>query len=158
MRYGQFYNIGYFEAKVKARGLPILGAQSGVCDEASEHDYNIVLAQLPSDLSSNPGSLPFIFRESNLDALIISHAGNLTSELKKVIDASGLPVVYLNEKKSYNAVYVDDLQGGEEITRHLISVGNREIAYVSCRPEPSHYSAADRAIMTWPSSASPPGA
>ena len=144
MRYGRFYNIGYFEAKEKTTAWSLLGAESGVCDAASENDYHVVLIRLPSDLSAEPASIPSIFRESNLDALIISHAGNLTEELEKVIDASGFPVVYLNEKKSHNAVYVDDLRGAQEIIRHLVAQGNQKIIYYSNKGENQHYSAADR--------------
>ncbi|MEX1117189.1 MAG: LacI family DNA-binding transcriptional regulator [Terrimicrobiaceae bacterium] len=144
MRYGRFFNIGYFEAKAKTTAWSLLGAESGVCDAAIDHDYHVVLIRLPSDLSSEPASIPSIFRESNLDALIISHAGNLTEELVKIIDASGFPVVYLNEKKSHNAVFVDDLRGAQEITRHLVAQGNRKIIYYSNEGENHHYSAADR--------------
>ena len=144
MRYGRFYNIGFFEAKKKTTAWPLLGAESGVCDAAIAHDYHVVLIRLPSDLSADPASIPSFFRESNLDALIISHAGNLTGELEKLIDTSGFPVVYLNEKKPHNAVYGDDLRGAEEITRHLISLGNRKIVYYSNIGESPHYSAIDR--------------
>jgi len=142
MRYGRFYNIGYFEAKKKTTAWPLLGAESGVCDAASAHDYHIVLVRLPSDMSSEPEAVPSIFRESSLDALIISHAGNLTEELENIIDTSGMPIIYLNEKKSHNAVYVDDFRGSQEITRYLISLGNRKIVHYT--DTLSHYSAIDR--------------
>ena len=144
MRYGRFFNIGYFEAKKKTTAWPLLGAEAGVCDAASAHDYHIVLVRLPSDMSSEPEAVPSIFRESSLDALIISHAGNLTEELENIIDTSGMPIVYLNEKKSHNAVYVDDFRGAQEITRYLLSLGNRKIAYYSNTRELAHYSAIDR--------------
>ncbi len=142
MRYGRFFNIGYFEAKKKATAWPLLGAESGVCDAAIEHNYHVVLIRLPSDKSPEPNSVPYIFRESSLDALIISHAGNLTEELEQIIDGCNLPIVYLNEKKTHNAVYVDDLHGCQELTRHLISRGNRKIAYFSTAA--NHYSVFDR--------------
>lgn len=144
MRYGRFFNIGYFEAKKKTTAWPLLGAESGVSDSAIDHDYHIVLVRLPSDLSAEPTMVPSIFRESNLDALIISHAGNLSEELETIIDSSGFPVIYLNEKKSHNAVYVDDFRGAIELTRYLISLGNRKIAYYSLSSMLLHYSGLDR--------------
>lgn len=144
MRYGRFFNIGYFEAKKMTTAWPLLGAESGVCDAAIDHNYHILLIRLPSDLSSESNAVPYVFRESSLDALIISHAGNLTEELKQIIDSSNLPIVYLNEKKPHNAVYVDDLQGSKEITAHLISQGNQKISYYSAAPTDAHYSAGDR--------------
>lgn len=144
MRYGRFYNIGYFEAKKTTTAWPLLGAESGVCDAAIDHHYHIVLIRLPSDMAAEPASIPSVFKESNLDALILSHAGNLTEELEKIIDASGFPVVYLNEKKPHNAVYVDDLRGAGEVTQFLISQGNRKIVYYSNAGEKAHYSVTDR--------------
>ena len=144
MRYGRFNNIGYFEAKKKATAFPLLGVESGVFDAATEQEFHIVLIRLPSDMSNEPASIPSIFREANLDALILSHAGNLSAELEQIIDSSGFPLVYLNEKKAQNSVYVDDLRGAEEITNHLISQGNQKILYFSDSPELSHYSATDR--------------
>ena len=146
MRYGRYNNVGYFEAKKKATAWSLLGAEAGVCDAAIDHDYHIVLIRQPSEMADAPSSIPAIFRESNLDALILSHAGNLPEELEQIIDSSGFPVVYLNEKKPHNAVYVDDLSGAEEITRHLISLGNHKIGYYSDGPDTSHYSAADRKL------------
>ena len=146
MRYGRYNNVGYFEAKKKATAWSLLGAEAGVCDAAIDHDYHIVLIRQPSEMADAPSSIPAIFRESNLDALILSHAGNLSEELEQIIDSSGFPVVYLNEKKAHNAVYVDDLHGAEEITRYLISLGNREIGFYIDSSEMSHYSATDRKL------------
>jgi LacI family transcriptional regulator len=144
MRYGRFYNVGYFEAKKKATSWPLLGVESGVFDAASENQYRVVLIRLPSELTRDKTSIPSTFREGNLDALILSHAGNLTPEVEEVIDASGFPVVYLNEKKKHNAVYADDRSGAVEITRHLISLGRRKIVYLAADPASSHYSVLDR--------------
>jgi DNA-binding LacI/PurR family transcriptional regulator len=146
MRYGRFYNIGYFEAKKQATAWPLLGAESGVFDAASENDYRIVLIRLPSDLTKDPTAIPATFREGNLDALILSHAGNLTHEVEEAIDASGFPVVYLNEKKKSNAVFADDRGGTETITRHVISTGKKKIIYLNGDPQESHYSIGDRML------------
>lgn len=146
MRYGRFNNIGYFEAKRKADSWPLLGAESGICDVASEHRYRVGLIRLPSDPPQGSDSIPSVFREGNLDALILSHAGNLSPELEDVIDASGFPVVYLNEKKKKNAVYVDDYRAAIEITRHVISQGKRRIVYLGTVERESHYSGRDRML------------
>jgi LacI family transcriptional regulator len=145
MRYGRFYNVGYFEAKKTPHAWPLLGAESGVFDEASDNRYRVTLIRLPANLEKNGDSIPSIFREDNLDALILSHAGNLTDLVENAIDASGFPVVYLNEKKKHNAIYADDVGGMEEMTRHMISLGHREIAYVGpLLQQGLNYSVADR--------------
>ena len=147
MRYGCFFNIGYFEAKKTATGWPLLGAEAGVFDVASEHHYNVSLMRLPADFARDPSAIPSVLREGNVDALIIAHAGNLTQKLEQMIDACDFPVVYLNEKKPTNAVYVDDLGGAEELTQYLISLGNRKIVCFSSDITTGdlHYSVKDRA-------------
>lgn len=143
MRGGRFFNIGYFEAAKHADSWPVLGAETGVYDYASEHDYRVGLIRLPSDSDKNPSAIPSAFNEAHVDALIISHAGNLSPELENVIDQSGFPVVYLNEKRKTNSVYVNDQKSAAELTSHIIAQGKREIAFL-CTCDDSHYSAQDR--------------
>jgi LacI family transcriptional regulator len=146
MRYGRFYNIGYFEAKKTSRAWPLLGAESGIYDAASENRYNITLIRLPSDLAEHRSAIPNAFREGHLDALVLSHTGNLNPQVEDVIDSSGFPVVYLNEKKPLNAVYANDRQGSEDITTYLISQGHRHLVYVVNIDMESHYSGKDRVL------------
>ena len=146
MRYGKFFNIGYFEAKINPVALPLPGAQNGVYEVASDAGYRVTLIQLPSNTSEPAAAIPHVFSEDMLDVLILSHAGNLPSELVEQIDSSGYPVVYLNEKRPTNAIYSNDIEGAEAITQHLIDLGHQRIAciaYPSSEREP-HYSIADR--------------
>jgi LacI family transcriptional regulator len=131
MRYGKFFNIGYFEARKNATALPLPGAEAGVFDEASDSGYHIVLIRLPSDMSNNPAGIPNVFRESLIDALILSNAGSLPEEITKKIVKSGYPIVYLNEKLPHNAIYSNDLLGAEVITEHLIEQGRKRIALLT---------------------------
>lgn len=146
MRGGRFFNIGYFEAMKHTDSWPVLGAESGVYDYASEHGNRVCLIRLPPGLENERRAIPSAFNEAHVDALIISHAGNLSHELEKVIDESGFPVVYLNEKRATNAVYVDDRRSAAELTQHIIGQGKREIAYLHTTDysDDCHYSAPDR--------------
>ncbi|WPJ96087.1 LacI family DNA-binding transcriptional regulator [Coraliomargarita algicola] len=146
MRYGKFFNIGYFEAKKSARALTLPGAEAGVFDAASDSRYRVVLIRLASDLSKDPTAIPNVFKENTLDALVLSHAGNLPSNIVEQINASEYPVVYLNEKLSHNAVYSDDITGAATITKHLIETGRKKIALLinSSQSEKPHYSEQDR--------------
>jgi LacI family transcriptional regulator len=146
MRYGRFFNIGYFEAKNTPVSWSMLGAEAGVFDEAIDHNYRVVLVRLPQNANDESADVPSIFKEANLDALILCHAGNLPKKFEEIIDASGFPIIYLNEKKRYNAVYVNDLDGAEEITTHLICEGRQRIAYLSVSSGELHYSISDRKL------------
>lgn len=146
MRYGCFFNIGYFEAKKSPTGWPLLGAEAGVFDVASAHHYNVSLMRLPTDYAKDPSAIPSVLREGNVDALIIAHAGNLSEELERVIDSCGFPIIYLNEKRPTNAVYVDDFGAAQEITQYLLTLGNRKIVCLSSGSQSGdlHYSVKDR--------------
>ncbi|AHF94340.1 hypothetical protein OPIT5_12595 [Opitutaceae bacterium TAV5] len=144
MRYGRFFNIGYFEASRSVVHYPRLGAEAGVFDAASEHGYHVVLVKIPADLTNNKSALPIVFRQSHLDALVVVHQGNLPPAYAEAIDASGLPVVYLNEKRATNSVYVDDIRGAAELTTHLLDKGLRRIAFLRGNDDSMHYSLNDR--------------
>lgn len=144
MRYGRFFNLGYFEASHLTVHYPLHGAEAGLVSAAAEQNFHVVLVKLPPDLSPLKNSLPLIFKQTHLDALIISHLGNLPAAYVEAITASGLPVVYLNEKRPVNSVYVDDEWGAAELTNHLLDQGRRKIAYVRPITTTTHYSSTDR--------------
>lgn len=151
MRSGRFFNLGYFEAKTHHNAFSLPGTGAGIYDAAAHHNYRVVLIQLPADTSKTHNPIPSVFREAHLDALVVSNVGNLTPECKEAIDTSGLPVIYLNEKRDTNAVYVDDVEGARTITRHLIERGRRRIVNLYTLghhpPQASsleHYSVRDR--------------
>ena len=147
MRYGKFFNIGYLSATKYADSLPLPGAEAGVFEAASEKGYKVVLIRRPSNLSTAPEDIPNVFKESLLDALILSHEGNLPSPILEQIDRNRYPVIYLNEKKlEHNAVYTDDTSGMEELTQHLIDQGRTKVAYLANAKKGNfrHYSERDR--------------
>ena len=145
MRSGKFLNLGYFEASSSPVHYPLLGAEAGVCDASAELGYRVVLVKLPTDLSAEHNLIASVFREAHVDALIVTHLGNLPDRYKEAIDSSTFPIIYLNEKKPRNSVYVDDVKAACEITRHLIAQGYRKIVFLTIESVLPHYSQEDRA-------------
>ena len=144
MRMRRFYNLGYFTANVaQAVEQDRPEFRAGVYDTAAAHGYHVTMVRLPSRPTAATNPIPQVFREAHLDGLIINHVSLLTPELEKVVAASGLPVVYLNEKLKSNAVYVDDFAGARIMTEHLLTQGYRRVAF-SCTEAGGHYSHADR--------------
>ena len=144
---GRLLNIGYFEAKKNSNAVRLLGASSGVCDAASRNGYRVVMVKLPEHTQPEDNPIPFVFRESHLDALIVSHHGFLPKACKEAIDRSGMPVVYLNEKKRNNAIYADDLSASRTLTQYLIKNGCTKIAFFESTyrgNQARHYSSIDR--------------
>ena len=144
MRMRRFYNLGYFTANVsQAVEQDRPEFRAGVYDTAAAQGYQVTMVRLPSRPTADTNPIPQVFRESHLDGLIINHVSLLTPELERVVTASGLPVVYLNEKRKSNAVYVDDFAGARIMTEHLLEQGYRRIAFSSTESG-EHYSHADR--------------
>lgn len=143
MRSGKFFNIGYFEARSTRFHYPLLGEEAGICDAASERGYRVVLVKLPSDLSLGDNIISSVFGEAHLDALIVSHLGNLPQKYKEAINGSMFPIIYVNEKRPKNAVYVDDVKAARDLTVHLAAQGYRRIVFFSIGGS-SHYSEVDR--------------
>ena len=150
MRTGRFLNLGYFEAKPYPTALPLRGSEEGIHDGATRHGYRVVLIKISMDSSDQFNPIPAVFSEAHLDALIVSNVGYLSPECKGAIAASGLPVIYLNEKEPKNSVYVDDLYGSQRITTYLVEQGYRRISFLgTCSSRVTdkrfqHYSVDDR--------------
>jgi DNA-binding LacI/PurR family transcriptional regulator len=144
MRMRRFYNLGYFTANVaQAVEQDRAEFRAGVYDTAAALGYHVTMVRLPSRPTAATNPIPQVFREAHLDGLIINHVSLLTPELQKVVAATGLPVVYLNEKLRHNSIYVDDFAGARIMTEHLLEQGYRRVAF-SCTEAGAHYSHADR--------------
>lgn len=144
LRTQRYNNIGYFIAKKSFDFTftePIL---DGLSDGASEHGQSVVVVRIPES-SDRFGEIPRELREQCLDALVIYNAAAIPQGFQNAVEASGIPVVYLNEKKPTNSVYVNDSLGGRLMTEHLVQSGFRRITMFS--PDygvRQHYSFSER--------------
>jgi LacI family transcriptional regulator len=143
LRTSRFDNIGYFVA-VKARGdyafVDII--LDGLSEGATRHKQNIVMVQIPGEAAMQ--EIPKALRERCLDALIIQESSSFLPGFQAAVEASGIPVVYMNEKQPSDSVYVDDVESGRLATTHLVERGFRKIAILAPQTLRDHYSTADR--------------
>lgn len=145
-----FMNVGFFSAKSGIFTHSPDGYLAGVHDAANEKGYSITLIRLPQNISDIQGSLPSVFTESKLDALIIGSYHEISSAIRRYFEDEKLPIVYLNDRHQTNAVYVDDVDGAATMTTHLIESGYRKIVFLLRRHvrgqqiSEMHHSARDR--------------
>ncbi len=67
----------------------------------------------------------------NADALVVS-SFLLADDEHERLEALGMPVVYVNQHREGAAsVSIDDVAGARRATRHLISLGHRDLAFVA---------------------------
>ena len=150
IRTHSFNTIGFFIAKTGLFTNTPYGYMAGVHDVAEERGFRITLIRLPEAIDDIRAAMPSVFRERNLDALVIESYSELAYQIYERIQPSHLPVVFVNDRHETNSVYVDDEWGAEQVTRHLIEKGYQRIGFLHRRTaggppiERMHHSAADR--------------
>ena len=150
IRSNSFDTIGYFTAKTGLFVNSPTGYLAGVHDIAEGHGSRITLIRLPADLDDITKAMPAVFSERNLDALVIESYSDLARQIYDRVQASRLPLVFLNDRHETNSVYVDDEWAAGELTRHLIEKGYQRIGFLHRHTEGGppvkkmHHSATDR--------------
>lgn len=150
IRSNSFGTIGYFAARTGIFTNSPGGYLAGVHDIAEEHGSRITLIRLPASIDDISTAMPSVFSERNLDALVIESYSELAHQIYERVEASRLPVIFLNDRHETNSVYVDDEWAAGELTRHLIDKGYKSICYLHRVTDggPSvkqmHHSALDR--------------
>lgn len=150
IRSNSFGTIGYFAAKTGLFNNSPAGYLAGVHDVAEEQGSRITLIRLPVGIDDISKAMPSVFSERNLDALVIESYSELASQIYERVQASRLPVIFLNDRHETNSVYVDDEWAAGELTRHLIGKGYRNIGFLHRQIEGGppvrkmHHSASDR--------------
>ena len=150
IRSNRFHTIGYFVAKTGQFTHTPYGYMAGVHDVAEEHGFRITLIRLPRSAEDIGATIPSVFTERNLDALVIESYNELAYQIYQRIKDARMPVVFVNDRHRTNSVYVDDEWGAAELTTHLLAQGYQRIAYVQRTTldgppvAKMHHSAADR--------------
>jgi LacI family transcriptional regulator len=151
IRSNSFHAIGYFAAKTTLMTNTPAGYLAGIHDIAEAHQYRLNMIRFQSRKDEIGKIVPNIFSERNLDALIIESYNELAHQIFEQIEASRLPIVFINDRHEYNSVYVDDVWAASELTRHVHAKGYEDICFLQRRVQGGptvsgmHHSAADRA-------------
>lgn len=140
MRSKRFFNLGYFQTNFWHRHFGEYGIESGIYETASRLGYNVMLIQELAKSDATGRLIPKAFRELSLDAVVVSYGSSLAPELVEALDQADVPVVYLNERRRYNAVYVDDWAIAQRMTQFLLEQGYRRIAFTFLVRRADHYS------------------
>ena len=150
IRSNSFDTIGYFAAKTGLFINSPAGYLAGVHDVAEGEGSRITLIRLPVDIADISTAMPGVFSERNLDVLVIESYSELARQIYARVQASRLPVIFLNDRHETNSVYVDDEWAAGELTRHLVERGYKKIGFLHRHIEGGapvklmHHSAVDR--------------
>jgi LacI family transcriptional regulator len=98
--------------------------------EARDHNYYVLLNTIPNKFNECD-YLPRFILEKNVDGVII--AGKVPSEIITCMEVYKVPIVFIDYYPvagEYSAVLIDNVQGGEKATEHLIEYGHRQIGFL----------------------------
>ncbi len=145
-----FNSLGFFTSKYSSLNHSPDGYQAGVHDAAEKKGFTMIQIRLPQSVDDIQTELPSILDERNLDALVLSSYHNISSILHSRLESENLPIIYLNDRHPTNSVFVDEVEGSQTMTRHLIKRGYKKITFVIRKPRDEiplssmHHSAQER--------------
>ncbi|UYY58488.1 LacI family DNA-binding transcriptional regulator [Sphingomonas sp. S2-65] len=119
--------------------------QAGAQQRCTELGYRLLLQPIDSQSADLVPNVMALIDEAHLDGLILSPPVTEVAALLDALDARGLPYVRIApgiRKGAGMATTMDDIAAAREVTRHLIGLGHRAIAFIP-GPE-SHVSSKDR--------------
>ncbi len=102
---------------------------AGICGVLAEADANLVVVRFDDARLLGPGTLPKALRELTGDGVLMNYDTDVPDGLQDVLAESGLPVVWINVDRPFDAVRPDDHAAGISLARHLIAHGHRRLAW-----------------------------
>ena len=120
---------------------------NGILDELGAHNLHLTIARLPDEQLTGAPS-PKTLREWMADGLLVDYTHRIPPPLLEQIRAHQMPAVWLNSHQPSDCVFPDDQSAAALLTRHLIGLGHRRIAYLDFTNDlndaNAHYSMRER--------------
>jgi LacI family transcriptional regulator len=110
----------------------------GIEDALGQQDLHLLVARVDDQRLRTPGYVPNALRLMHADGLIINYTHWHPPELSQEVEANRLPAVWLNTKRQHDCVYPDEFEAANLVTKRLLRLGHRRIAYCDVSQPPSH--------------------
>ncbi len=115
-------------------------AMRGITDVARQTGFTVVLINSGEDVDTEKAAIRTLLAK-RVDGLIVSPAKESDADHLREAARSGRPLVLLDrgsETLDIDTVIADDRHAAEDITRRLIALGHRRIAYLTACDTPDH--------------------
>ena len=149
-RSGRFGGVGLLLSTEGRRSSLPPALFRGIHDALAERDLHLTTAVLPDAKLAGDALAPKILREFMVDAFLINYTDNIPPAMLESIRRHHLPSVWINAKLDHDAVYYDERAGAAELTRRLLEMGHRRVAYYDAANRSDldnpHYSCTDREL------------
>lgn len=106
----------------------------GIEDASIEHGYSILLANSNAD-PAREMKVVRSFEERRVDGIIVT-SSRVGAAYVESLSRTRVPIVLLNNQhpsEFLHSVMIDNLEASFRVTRHLIELGHRRIAYIGDR-------------------------
>jgi DNA-binding LacI/PurR family transcriptional regulator len=103
----------------------------GIEEVAQENGYSLFMAASQHDIEKERHIVQ-VMRERRVDGVIICSA-LFSTEQSSQFAKYGVPIVVVNNQSAETyrySIYHDDMDGASQVTRHLIELGHKRIAYL----------------------------
>jgi len=103
----------------------------GIEEIAQGNRYSLFIAASQRD-TEREGGIVRAMRQHRVDGIIICSTP-FSGERSQQLSKYGIPIVMINNQAAEEyrySIYHDDLDGSRQVTRHLIELGHRKIAYL----------------------------
>ncbi|MGD9478641.1 LacI family DNA-binding transcriptional regulator [Shinella sp. G-2] len=115
-------------------------AVRGITDVARQAGFTVILINSGEDVAAEKAAIRTLLAK-RVDGLIVSPAKESDVEHLREASRSGLPLALLDrgsDELEVDTVIADDRHAAEAVTRRLISLGHRKIAYLTACDTPDH--------------------
>lgn len=145
---GRYQSLALLLSTQQARSHLPCALLDGILAAAHAADWHISVAALPDTDLTDPARVPRLLRLCASDGLLINYNAAIPERMIELIRGGGVPAVWINSRQPTDCVYLDDYGAARELTRRLLDLGHRRIAYAdygtaATRPH-WHYSGRDR--------------
>ena len=149
VREGKFNCAALLMSTIQGRSYLPSRLLDGIHDGLAEADMHLTVAKVPDEQLNSIDYVPKILRTLMADGLLINYTNHLPEHLVEIVSQQSLPAVWINTRRDAAAVFPRNFEAAEAMTRRLIELGHRRIAYLDlCAGRDdvaaAHFSAADR--------------
>jgi len=101
----------------------------GIDEKLKQHNYQMLIANTSQDIDREIESF-YSFAKQKVAGIIIL-ATEITAKHKEAIDLIKIPVIIMGqEQDDYNCIVYDDFNAAYKLTKYVIGMGHRKIAYL----------------------------
>lgn len=116
----------------------VANVQSGVIDGTRQRGYDLLIHPCDYRDSNLPQEVVSLIRHSNAEGLILTPPLSDNAAVIRVLEKYSTPYVRIapdNPEKGSSAVRTNDRAAVADLTRYLVSLGHRRIAYITGHPD-----------------------